>query len=345
MNNLALLCPFLLVAFQAPGMAQGPPTAGGTLGNAGGGTQPISSNSQSKPRSFKLLRGLPSLSNFTVWGMNDRREIVGQGRLTTGIRPWVGLYWSSPDAIPQTITIPGGLCVSATGIDNAGNIVGSYSLSLCSTSNLYCTAGVSGFKLSPGGTLTYPIQVTFPGALSTQINDINSAGEMVGSYWESIAGICTQKAFFRNSSGVDFNISPPGSTSSRASKITDAGRICGEMNGTAPVCSTGWILEAGGYTNVTYPGAVWTSVSGISDSRNETAGIFGTTCPFPNPPGAFLRRGDNGPFVTLTPFGPSPNNPMLVTGMNELGDIVGVSFGSLMSGAFVGLRVGELVTR
>ena len=345
MKRRSLLCSSLLVALQVACLGQTSDISTGPLGRGTGRAESSAANPGSAPPIEKrLLKGLPSLSSISVWDVNDHREIVGQGRLTSGVRPWVGLYWSSPEATPVIINVPGAQCVGATGIDNLGNIVGYYSSVLCTTTGIQCSPGFSPFLRTPAGTMTYPPGVSLPGALGTSFSDINSAGEIVGNYFIDVMGVCTKRAFFRNSAGVDFDITPPGSMSADAQAITDAGRIGGKMGSTGNVCSTGWILEHGVYTSVTYPGATFTGVSGISDSRNEIVGNFGTTCPFPAPSGAYLQRG-TGPFQSIPPFGPSPTNPIVLTGMNEIGDVVGLSSGALQSGAFIGLRIGPVQQR
>ena len=71
-----------------------------------------------------------------------------------------------------TIDVPGGFLPQATGINNAGQIVGSY----------YDPPGTRHGCLYSGGSLT---SINAPGATSTSAWGINDAGQIVGRYGDS----------------------------------------------------------------------------------------------------------------------------------------------------------------
>ena len=78
-----------------------------------------------------------------------------------------------------SIDFPGASDTTATGINNSGVIVGSYTLN----------GVIHGYKLVNGHFTT----INFPGAVSTQVNGINTNGDIAGTYFP--AAINTSHGF------------------------------------------------------------------------------------------------------------------------------------------------------
>lgn len=98
----------------------------------------------------------------------------------------------------------------ATGVNNAGTVVGFYQ---------YDTLGDFSAFVDNGGLIT-SFQV--PGSISTQALGINDLGEIVGDY------ILGGEMFgFLDNGGVFSPLNPPGATSATANGINDSGRIVG----------------------------------------------------------------------------------------------------------------------
>jgi len=94
-------------------------------------------------------------------GINDLGQIVG------------GNYFFDGSTF-HTINYPGADSTSVSGLNNAGQIVGTYQL-----------GGHSFGFLDNAGTFT---SIAFPGASSTHVMDINNLGEIVGWYSDSTGG-------------------------------------------------------------------------------------------------------------------------------------------------------------
>src|SRR4051794_19255223 len=113
---------------------------------------------------------------------------------------------SRADYIFTTIDVPGAGGTSITGINNSGQMSGTYTDPRSGTAH--------GFLLS-GGVFT-PIDA--PGATSTSLSGINASGQIVGF---------TDTYSFLLSRGVFTTIDAPGATGTIAYGINDAGQIVG----------------------------------------------------------------------------------------------------------------------
>src|SRR5215813_8940992 len=112
-----------------------------------------------------------------------------------------------------TLNFPGASSTSASGINHAGQIVGSYFVPASGLPH--------GFLLS-GGIYT---AIDFPGAFHTFANGINDAGQIVGRYFP---GTATTFHGFLFSGGIYTPIDFPGATgATSASGINDAGQTVG----------------------------------------------------------------------------------------------------------------------
>ena len=161
-----------------------------------------------------------------------------------------------------TIDYPGAIGISATGINNAGQIVGTFVL------RLGCLRCVSGFVYS-GGSFTTILQ--FPGDFATNVRGINDAGQIVGAY-ESCCGLPAHGFLF--SEGSFSTIEPPGAQASTAYGINNAGQIVGSylaLDGTYH----GFLLSNASFTTIDFPGASQTVPQGINDA-GQIVGYYRT---------------------------------------------------------------------
>ena len=105
------------------------------------------------------------------------------------------------------IDVPGAMSTAASGINDAGQIVGSINF------------GSHGF-IDSGGSFT---QIDVPGANFTQANGVNDAGQIVGLFIDATGRL----RGFLDTGGVFTQIDVPGSESTFPFGINDAGQIVG----------------------------------------------------------------------------------------------------------------------
>src|SRR5262249_5110766 len=145
---------------------------------------------------------------------------VGKGGIVIGSQVVrclgvIGLFigvssaWAEPLYNFTTIDVPGAVSTSASGINDAGQIVGSFS-------DATRTHGL----LKTGWTFT---TMEVPDATVTQGNDINDAGQIVGFFTDSGGH---DHGFLKDDSTLT-TIDVPGVVSIMASGINDAGQIVG----------------------------------------------------------------------------------------------------------------------
>jgi len=136
-----------------------------------------------------------------------------------------------------TIDGPGAFFTTASGINDARQIVGTFRDS---------TGSIFGF-LDTGGSFTI---VDVSGGRNTQPFGINNAGQIVGQFEDS-----TAIHGFLDSGGTFTTLDPPGSLFTVASGINDAGQIVGHFQ--SGIFSGGGFLYSGGtFTTFSVPGAV-----------------------------------------------------------------------------------------
>ena len=157
------------------------------------------------------------------------------------------------------------------------------------------------------------INVTFttidvPGAVETGIAGINTAGEMVGFYANSVGGSLHS---FSLSSGVFSFFDYPGAVSTEATGINDSGLIVG-FDG--DFFDNGFLYDGTTFTDVVDGQNTRTFVLGI-DNAGDMAGGAGT----PYTTKAFVRHGAR--FVPIK-F-PGTYSYAYTTGINNLGQVVG----------------------
>jgi hypothetical protein len=158
------------------------------------------------------------------------------------------------------LTYPGARFTGSYGLNDSGHAVGEYFV----PDDLY----PKGFIYEPGeyhGTYT---AFNIEGAISTTLNDINNAGDLVGSY-----GGPEIKFPFLYSGGQLTPIIPPGATKGEARSINNSGVIVGDCEFGGQY--RGWQYVSGTLTFIDHPGdGVQTRVLGINDQGTMVGQII-----------------------------------------------------------------------
>ncbi|HLJ96691.1 MAG TPA: PEP-CTERM sorting domain-containing protein [Gemmataceae bacterium] len=213
------------------------------------------------------------------------------------------------NGVYTTLDAPGSVGTQAMGINNAGQVVGCYT-------GVGDAAVTHGFILSGGSYSPLDVPRSFGGnypQISTSATGINESGVVVGTfvYPTSTKPPVSGAGVFLLSAGVYKDVSEPGGISG-AGGINNAGQIVGYAGG------HGFLLSGGIYTDFAVPGSILTSASGL----NNTGQIVGTyEDHVGGPDHGFLLSG--GSYTTIDMPGASMTDP---NGINNLGEIVGVYF-------------------
>jgi probable HAF family extracellular repeat protein len=192
----------------------------------------------------------------TAWRNRSRRSgersIVEHGFLDTG-----GGF--------TQLDVPGATFTSASGINDAGQIVGSFGIG----------TSLHGF-LDTGGSFT---QIDVPDATLTDVRGINDAGQIVGSFDTSRG-----THGFLDTGGSFTQLDVPGQSLSLtfANGINDAGQIVGLG------LAHSFLYTGGSFALLDVPGGTGTVAFGINDAGqivggfdNNTHGFLATPVPEP----------------------------------------------------------------
>jgi hypothetical protein len=202
-----------------------------------------------------------------------------------------------PPLLFTTVDVTGANTTSVTGVNDSGEIVGSYS----------DDTGLHGFLRDPEGVIT---TIDSPGASFTVPADINNLGAIVGSAFDASG----YHGFLRSASGAFTAIAAPGATLTWAVGINDLGAVVGFYYDDA----TGYhayLREPGGnFTNLDKAGATFVVASDVDNAGTivghyiDATGLHG-----------FLRDA-GGTFTTLDMPGASSTE---LHGIDNAGAIVG----------------------
>jgi len=174
------------------------------------------------------------------------------------------------------------------GINNGNQIVG--------------VSGNQGFMMNNGG-LTY---LNYPGAVQTEVTDINNLGQMVGVYTDDPNDPRGSKYSFLYSDGTYTPITYPGATRTWAFGINDLGQIVGTYENGGQY---GFLLKNGVYTSFSFP------ITGVESINNDGA-VVGSLSG-----GSYAFRLYNGVLSSFRYPGSTWTN---AEDINNNGDIVGV---------------------
>ena len=184
-----------------------------------------------------------------------------------------GYLFTASDNSTQSIDVPGALATVTSGINKAGQIVGSYCDA--TTCEIY-DGGGNGFLLDKiGGTFT---TIDVPAAVHTAAAAINDAGVIVGNYTacktqpeipSTQRAPCVLQVLhgFQLSGATYTTIDPPGSIATNVGGINNSGEVVGSYGEIVSnhTQTHGFVFNAGVYTIVDFPGATETVVNGVND--------------------------------------------------------------------------------
>jgi hypothetical protein len=219
-----------------------------------------------------------------------------------------------------SINFPGAFSTQANGINNGGEIVGTYLKTICSGS-----CATHGFKYVNGKYTT----INFPGAFSTSVNGVNDYGDIVGSYITSADAAITHGFLLLHTGHFETldltGVSQSNTTPLAVNKyLTVVGSYIDDSS-----AGVGFIWKNGSFTKVDLGGgAVQESLNGVSNP-GLMVGFFSRN----GQPHIFVKSGTD---VDVLPNTRSKAGTMESGGVNGRGDVVGVVFGHA---AFYSARV------
>lgn len=226
------------------------------------------------------------------------------------------------------INVPGAVATEARGINNNGEIVGSYKTTVCQDYDITVpSCPVSGFKYVNG---SY-IKLMVPNSTSTAIMGVNDFGDLVGFYKK---GDGTYHGFIWFHQNIVRTIDFPGTkTGTVPFGINRAGIVVGGLwgissQGTFP--SSGWVWVNGTFSNMNPTpqnpaGPCCWSVNGIADSGVIAGQIFNAD--FNQ---AWFKASTDEDFFLST-----NGTDTFATGVNSNNDVIGFSPGTGGAGWFV----------
>ena len=234
--------------------------------------------------------------------------------------------------VPTTINYPGSTSTAARGINDRGDIVGTYSCAAACVNPINgetSTAGGHGFLLKDG---VYS-RVDVPGGIATVARGISVQGIIVGHYnvgavthGFACASPCQQQSDFVNPIDVPAELFDHPSSPLRNAlviRISPQGDLVGCYHEDSQTMTTmhGWLLRNGTFTELTTPHSPGDSTSHDPDTMNNGVAPTGEIVGF------YLSSGvsyiaDEDSIVTTFTF---PDNRFtLAWDVNARGDVVGV---------------------
>lgn len=181
--------------------------------------------------------------------------------------------------------------------------------------------------------------IDVPGAIATRVTAINSAGDMVGTYFDGqvFHGFLLKDGTFQT-------LDMPFVHKTEPMSINDAGQIVGYYMFNGQNAPHGFLFENGRFKKVNFPGSSGSVASSINN-RGQIVGFYYQNTAASN---GFMFF--NGTFTTLNP--PGDFHSVSVLGSNDRGDVSGlvsvspgVGKGFRGSGStFVGIVVPDAVS-
>jgi probable HAF family extracellular repeat protein len=157
--------------------------------------------------------GVPG--NTAVLDINNVAQIVGGFGDSTGGHGFVDTRGSF-----TAFDVPGAQSTDGSGINDAGQIVGTFNVPPPPTGG---AARNHGFFRDSNGTLT---TIEVPGAVDESAGGINNAGQIVGSF-DADVSLQHTHGFVRYTNGTFIQLDVPGAMKTSASGINDTGQIVG----------------------------------------------------------------------------------------------------------------------
>jgi probable HAF family extracellular repeat protein len=226
----------------------------------------------------------------------------------------------------------------ATGINNAGEIVGYYYDDRVNERGFLFSGGTYTSLAAPGSDgVTFPqginnagkivgwdgggngflfgggnyTRLNVPGANDTFLRAINDDSQIVGSY-----SLGAFNHAFKYSAGSFTTLDVPGRFGSAALGINNAGQIVGAYSD-SPNRFQGFLSSGGAYTMIDVPGAFYTSATGINNAGEIVGWYWSGVGGGVIPRGFLLKDG------VYTLFDVPGSGATDLLGINDLGQIVG----------------------
>jgi hypothetical protein len=160
---------------------------------------------------FNQLLGINALGTTAAgYSSTDPAGMVGQTAITVSGGP----LFTSPTFTNINMLLPSNMNSQATGVNNAGEVVGFYQYATSMGTPLF-----SAFS-DIGGVIT---SFQFPGSADTQALGVNNLGEIVGDYFDAMG---VMHGFLDNA-GAFTMLDPMGSTATTINGINDNGTVVG----------------------------------------------------------------------------------------------------------------------
>ena len=240
-----------------------------------------------------------------------------------------GSAWSVPTQIftPTTINYPGSTSTAARGINDRGEIVGTYSCAAACINPVNgetSTAGGHGFLLKDG---VYT-RIDVPGGIATVVRGISKQGIVVGHY--NVGPVTHGFAYFGGRYVYPIDVPAelfdnPGSPlrDTLIVRISPTGDLVGCFHEDAQTMTTmhGWLLHKGRFTKLATPHSPGDNTSHDPDTMNNGIVPNGEIVGFYLSSGVSYIADEDGIVTTFT----FPDNRFtLAWDVNAQGDVVGV---------------------
>jgi probable HAF family extracellular repeat protein len=203
-----------------------------------------------------------SLRRLMSWVVASVLAGLATGATAAFLEPFESGFLDTNGTV-ATIQVPGSPITIARGINNTGQIVGSFADQ---------EKPPHGFLYSGGAFSTIDV----PGAISTESSGINDTGQIVGFFQDG-----SQKIHgFLNTGGTFKTIDVPGAPLTRAFGINNAGQIVGEFISGRDGQFDGFLYSGGAFSTIDVPGDDTTfrqpeHATGINDA-GQIVGYFGS---------------------------------------------------------------------
>jgi len=248
----------------------------------------------------------------------------------------------------ETLDVPGAVESYPEGINDKGDVTGSYLDASLAFHGFVRQHGVFRTLDVPGSLFTAAVSINnkgqvagyfvdsgfashgflydgkfktidYPGALATRVLGLNDKGEITGDRFDG----SHLRGFVLRTSGAFEDIAPTFAANSTAEQIDNEGQIVGDYNGGNPSDNFAFQFDRGKFAPFTLFSERQIFPGGLSDSA--TSGFFVDRFGIPS---GFLRSDDNAYRVTW--LGPDPTDPAflifgttIVRGINQKKEMVG----------------------
>ena len=191
-----------------------------------------------------------AVDDFIILGVGESLIAQGDVNDTTGVLDNLAELVAvvcSTGAAWDVFDVPGTTVAIASGINDAGDIVGAYGSPFLPAQAILRRDGV-----------IEPIHP--PGSLRSRALGINNVGQIVGDF-NDVDGTHG----FSLEGGIYTTIDFPGAANTSLFAINDLGQIVGSISSAGETPLHGFLLDGGTFTAIMVPDAIWTEVTGINN--------------------------------------------------------------------------------